>query len=74
MLPLLQGVIGGACAAGVLVKGGFLHVSNVGDCRVVLSRNGVADTLTSDHRPSRDDERLRIESSVCVLDLLSICI
>ncbi|OWM67526.1 hypothetical protein CDL15_Pgr028389 [Punica granatum] len=60
---LRKGVIGGACTASVLLKNGELHVANVGDCRVVLSRNGVADALTSDHRPSRDDERLRIESS-----------
>ncbi|KAK4741073.1 hypothetical protein SAY87_024661 [Trapa incisa] len=60
---LRKGVAGGACAASVLVKDGILHVSNVGDCRVVLSRNGIVDALTSDHRPSRADERLRIESS-----------
>ncbi|KAF8404346.1 hypothetical protein HHK36_009229 [Tetracentron sinense] len=60
---LSQGVRSGACAATVLLKDGELHVANVGDCRVVLSRNGKADALTYDHRPSRDDERYRIESS-----------
>lgn len=60
----LQGVGSGACAASVLLKAGELHVANVGDCRVVLSRNGVADSLTIDHRLSREDERLRIENSV----------
>ena len=39
----LQGVSSGACAASVLLKDGELHAANVGDCRVVLSRNGVAD-------------------------------
>jgi protein phosphatase 1L len=48
----------------VLLKDGELHVANVGDCRVVLSRNGEADVLTIDHRVSREDERLRIENSV----------
>ncbi|TXG53480.1 hypothetical protein EZV62_022649 [Acer yangbiense] len=60
---LSQGVGSGACAASVLLKAGELHVANVGDCRVVLSRNGVADSLTIDHRLSREDERLRIENS-----------
>lgn len=46
-----------------------MHAANAGDCRVVLSRKGVAVALTSDHRPGRDDERRRIESSVSVLDL-----
>ena len=52
------------CAATVILKGGELHVGNVGDCRVVMSRNGEADILTSDHCPGREDERTRIESSV----------
>lgn len=59
-----QGVGSGACAASVLVKDGELHVANVGDCRVVLSRNGVATALTKQHRVCREDERLRIEKSV----------
>ncbi|GFY81335.1 phosphatase 2C5 [Actinidia rufa] len=54
---LSQGQISGACAASVLFRDGHLHVANVGDCRVVLSRKGVADVLTSDHRLSREDER-----------------
>ncbi|KAJ6696930.1 hypothetical protein OIU85_003304 [Salix viminalis] len=60
---LSQGVTSGACAATVLLKDGELHVANAGDCRVVLSRNGVADVLTNDHRVNREDERLRIENS-----------
>ncbi|KAF2297059.1 hypothetical protein GH714_016210 [Hevea brasiliensis] len=58
-----QGVSSGACVASALLKDGELHVANVGDCRVVLSRKGVADTLTVDHRLSREDEKLRIENS-----------
>lgn len=60
---LSQGVSSGACAATVLLKDGELHAANAGDCRVVLSRNGVADVLTIDHRVNREDERLRIENS-----------
>lgn len=54
----------GACVATVMFKNGELHVANAGDCRVVMSKNGVAYALTSDHRPSRDDEKIRIENSV----------
>ncbi|KAG9131847.1 hypothetical protein Leryth_016579 [Lithospermum erythrorhizon] len=60
---IFQSIGGGACAASVLVMGGQLHIANVGDCRVVLSRNGKAVSLTKDHRPSRHDERLRIDKS-----------
>ncbi|KAI0496188.1 hypothetical protein KFK09_022495 [Dendrobium nobile] len=59
---LSKGVSSGACAATVLLKNGELHVSNVGDCRVVMSRKGIADALTTDHRPGREDERIRIEN------------
>ncbi|XP_031503214.1 probable protein phosphatase 2C 74 [Nymphaea colorata] len=59
---LSQGVGSGACAATVLVENGNLHAANVGDCRVVLSRNGVAIPLTSDHRAERADERRRVEN------------
>lgn len=60
---LSQGVSSGACTASVLLKDSELHVANAGDCRVVLSRNGVADSLTNDHRLSREDERRRIENA-----------
>ncbi|XP_008806972.2 probable protein phosphatase 2C 74 [Phoenix dactylifera] len=60
---LSQGVSSGACVATVLLKGGELHVANAGDCRIVMSRKGAANVLTRDHRPGREDERVRIESS-----------
>ncbi|CAL9120020.1 unnamed protein product [Musa textilis] len=60
---LSQGVSSGACAATVLLRDGELHVANVGDCRVVMSRKGVADALTDDHRAGREDERNRVENS-----------
>ncbi|KAK7379300.1 hypothetical protein VNO80_04757 [Phaseolus coccineus] len=37
-------------------------VSNCGDSRAVLCRNGVAIPLSSDHKPDRPDELLRVES------------
>ncbi|XP_020578858.1 probable protein phosphatase 2C 25 [Phalaenopsis equestris] len=59
---LKEGVAGGACCVTAFVKKGELIVSNAGDCRAVLSISGTAEALTSDHRPSRDDEKDRIES------------
>ncbi|KAL0703512.1 hypothetical protein Bca4012_069937 [Brassica carinata] len=56
-------VKGGSCCVTALIKYGNLVVSNAGDCRAVLSVGGFAEALTSDHRPSREDERNRIESS-----------
>lgn len=65
---------GGACCVTALITGGNLVVSNAGDCRAVSSKNGVAEALTSDHCPSREDERERIEMSVsslvCALGLV----
>ncbi|EFH68643.1 hypothetical protein ARALYDRAFT_470736 [Arabidopsis lyrata subsp. lyrata] len=56
-------VKGGSCCVTALISDGNLVVANAGDCRAVLSFGGYAEALTSDHRPSRDDERNRIESS-----------
>lgn len=53
---------GGSCCVTALIRKGNLVVSNAGDCRAVMSRGGVAEALTSDHRPSREDEKRRIES------------
>ncbi|KVI03672.1 Protein phosphatase 2C [Cynara cardunculus var. scolymus] len=53
---------GGACCVTAIIRAGNLVVSNAGDCRAVVSNGGAAQALTSDHRPSRQDEKLRIES------------
>ncbi|KAM0882425.1 hypothetical protein ACQ4PT_032295 [Festuca glaucescens] len=58
-----QGLRGGSCAATALVNGSDLYVANLGDCRAVMSHDGVATALTSDHTAARGDERARIESS-----------
>ncbi|XP_027158831.1 probable protein phosphatase 2C 2 [Coffea eugenioides] len=58
---LKEDISGGTCCVTALIQQGNLVVSNAGDCRAVLSRGGVAEALTVDHRPSRQDERERIE-------------
>ncbi|CAL0315620.1 unnamed protein product [Lupinus luteus] len=66
---LKEDLNGGSCCVTALIKNGNLVVSNAGDCRAVISRNGVAEALTSDHRPSRDDERDRIVTLGGYVDL-----
>ncbi|KAI8005979.1 putative protein phosphatase 2C 30 [Camellia lanceoleosa] len=58
----------GTCSVTTLIHNGNLVVSNAGDCRAVLSRGGVAEALTDDHRPSRKDERDRIENQGGYMD------
>ncbi|MFS7964755.1 putative protein-serine/threonine phosphatase [Helianthus anomalus] len=53
---------GGSCCVTAIIRDNNLVVSNAGDCRAVVSIAGTATPLTSDHRPSRQDEKLRIES------------
>lgn len=69
---LKEDMRGGSCCVTALIRKGNLVVSNVGDCRAVLSRGGVAEALTSDHHPSRKDEKERIETLVSVIMLPSI--
>ncbi|KAE8658749.1 putative protein phosphatase 2C 25 [Hibiscus syriacus] len=66
---LKENVTGGSCCVTALIKNGNLVVSNAGDCRAVLSRDGAAEALTSDHRPTREDERNRIETWGGYVDL-----
>lgn len=61
---LKEDVYGGSCCVTALIQKGILVVSNAGDCRAVMSRGGLAEALTSDHRPSREDEKNRIETMV----------
>ena len=61
---LKEDIRGGSCCVTALIRKGNLVVSNAGDCRAVMSRGGVAKALTLDHRPSRDDEKDRIENLV----------
>ncbi|KAK4772352.1 hypothetical protein SAY86_014127 [Trapa natans] len=66
---LKEEVRGGSCCVTALFRKGNLFVSNAGDCRAVISRGGVAESLTSDHRPSREDEKERIEAQGGYVDL-----
>ncbi|GAA0138656.1 protein phosphatase [Lithospermum erythrorhizon] len=60
---LKEDVNGGTCCVTVLIRQGDLVVSNAGDCRAVMCRGGVAEALTVDHRPSRGDEKERIQNN-----------
>lgn len=58
---LKQEVSSGSCCVTVLIEGTEMVVSNLGDCRAVLCRGGVAEALTKDHRAEMEEERKRIE-------------
>ncbi|KAI4318235.1 hypothetical protein L6164_026024 [Bauhinia variegata] len=66
---LKEDLHGGTSCVTALIRNGNLVVSNAGDCRAVISRAGVAEALTSDHRPSREDERDRIQTLGGYVDL-----
>ncbi|KAL2621835.1 hypothetical protein R1flu_002040 [Riccia fluitans] len=58
---LQKGVSSGASCVTALMRDGYLVVANAGDCRAVMSRAGLAEALTVDHRAGREDEKKRIE-------------
>ncbi|XP_050216456.1 probable protein phosphatase 2C 13 [Mercurialis annua] len=51
----------GTTALTALVIGRHLVVANVGDCRAVLCKKGIAVDMSQDHRPSYLPERKRVE-------------
>lgn len=53
----------GSTAISALIIGNTLFVANVGDSRAVLCSNGKAIPMSHDHKPSREDEKQRIESA-----------
>ncbi|XP_048325671.2 protein phosphatase 2C 37 [Ziziphus jujuba] len=53
----------GSTAVVAIVTPEKIIVSNCGDSRAVLCRNGVAIPLSSDHKPDRPDELVRIEAA-----------
>lgn len=55
-LPILMAVLV------VRIRNGNLVVLNVGDCRTMISRWGVAEALISNDKPFREDERDKIET------------
>ncbi|KAD2803953.1 hypothetical protein E3N88_37330 [Mikania micrantha] len=58
---LKQGLESGACCVTALIKQNEVFVSNLGDCRAVLSRKGKAEPLTKEHKASHVDEHKRIQ-------------
>ncbi|XP_024980467.1 probable protein phosphatase 2C 27 isoform X2 [Cynara cardunculus var. scolymus] len=52
----------GTTALTAMIFGRSLLVANAGDCRAVLSRNGLAFEMSKDHRPCCHKERVRVES------------
>ncbi|CAH9126413.1 unnamed protein product [Cuscuta epithymum] len=67
---LKQNIRGGASCVTALIHENKLIVSNAGDCRAVISRGGVAEALTVDHRPSRESEKERVEALGGYVDCL----
>lgn len=59
---------GTACVTALIINGNLV-VSNAGDCRAVISRDGASEALTCDHRAGREDERQRIENLSGIVDL-----
>lgn len=51
----------GSTAIVALIVKHTLYLANLGDCRAVLSRHGVALDMSHDHKPIRKDEKERIE-------------
>lgn len=47
-----------------MIEEGNIVVSNLGDCRAVLCRGGMAEALTTDHKAECEDEQKRIEEKV----------
>ena len=66
---LKQDVGSGTACVTALIVDGNLVVSNAGDCRAVISRDGASEALTCDHRAGREDERQRIENLGGIVDL-----
>lgn len=53
----------GCTAVVALVHQGKMHVANAGDSRAIVSRTGMAEALSIDHKPSQETEKSRIEVS-----------
>ncbi|KAG4965998.1 hypothetical protein JHK84_040593 [Glycine max] len=53
----------GSTAVVAVVAAAEVVVANCGDCRAVLGRGGEAVDLSSDHKPDRPDELIRIEEA-----------
>jgi serine/threonine protein phosphatase PrpC len=56
----VAGLKSGSTASVVYIKDTMIYFAHVGDSRAVLSNNGKIDFVTSDHKPNREDEKMRI--------------
>ncbi|KAF6137170.1 hypothetical protein GIB67_030934 [Kingdonia uniflora] len=59
---LNQGLSSGTCCVTCLIQEKNIVVSNLGDCRAVINRDGLAQAVTKDHKAAELDERKRIEN------------
>lgn len=66
----MQGLGSGACCVTALIEGQEVVISNLGDCRAVLCRGGMAEALTRDHRVDQEDERKKIEDKVYIVSYI----
>lgn len=64
------GLGSGVCCVTALIQAEEVIISNLGDCRAVLSRGGVAEAVTKDHRVEQEDERKRIENKVLSINCI----
>ncbi|SRR6266404_3933654 len=53
----------GSTASVVFIKDNIAHFAHVGDSRMLLEEDGKIDFVTSDHKPNRADEYIRIEDN-----------
>lgn len=53
----------GSTATTLLLLGNRAYCANVGDSRTVLCRRGEAIAMSNDHKPSREDEAVRIKAA-----------
>ncbi|KAG5049020.1 hypothetical protein JHK85_010123 [Glycine max] len=72
MVTSTQDHNGSSCCVTRLIRNGNLVVSNASDFRVVISKRGMAEVLTSEHKPSREDERDKIETRVSNQEAIDI--
>lgn len=53
----------GCTAIVAILRGHDLYIANLGDARAVVCQNGKAIALSRDHKPTRLDEKKRIENA-----------
>lgn len=55
--------IGGTTSIVVYIKDNNIYCANAGDSRGVISKEGIAEPLSQDHKPSNTEEKDRIEAA-----------